>query len=163
ARDISERKRAEEQIYSLLTRLKETDRSKDEFLATLAHEMRGPLAPLCSLLEIMKRGEGNGDLLPHIRETMERQLGQLVRLVDDLLDVSRIGSNKLQLRKERVELASVIEQAVEVCRPLAEAAKHTLTVDLPRQPIHLHADRARLAQVFSNLLNNACKYTDEGG
>jgi two-component system, chemotaxis family, CheB/CheR fusion protein len=162
ARDISDRKRSEKEIYSLLTRLKEADRCKDEFLATLAHELRGPIAPLSAILEMMKRGIGNGELA-QVRETMERQLGQMVRLVDDLLDLSRIRSNKVDLRKERVELAPVIRQAVEVCRPLAQDAGQKLVIDLPPQAIFLHADAARLAQVFSNLLNNACKYTNEGG
>jgi PAS domain S-box-containing protein len=121
ARDISDRKRDEEQIYSLLTQLKDADRRKDEFLATLAHELRGPLAPLSALLELLKRGH-NADLLMQTRDTMERQLGHIVRLVDDLLDVSRIASNKLELRKERIELASVIGQAVEVCRSLPQCS-----------------------------------------
>ncbi len=161
ARDISDRKRAEEQVYGLLTRLKEADRRKDEFLATLAHELRNPLAPLCAMMQVLK--QGNADTLRQARDTMERQLGQMVRLVDDLLDVSRIGSGKLALHKERTELAPVLRQAVEVCRPLAEGASQHLVVDLPPRAIYLHADPARLAQVFSNLLNNACKYTDAGG
>jgi PAS domain S-box-containing protein len=163
ARDISDRKRAEEQIYSLLTRLQQADRCKDEFLATLAHELRGPLTPLCAMIEVLKRGDGNGETLRQARDTMERQVGLLVRLVDDLLDVSRITSNKLELRKERIELASVLGQAVEVCRPLAENAKHEVAVSLPPQAIYLHADSVRLVQVFSNLITNACKYTDERG
>src|SRR5437764_15045459 len=104
-----------------MTELKEADRRKDEFLATLAHELRGPLAPLCNTLEIMKRADGNDDLLQQARNTMERQLAQMVRLVDDLLDVSRITRNKLELRRERVDLASVVYQAVEICRPLAKS------------------------------------------
>jgi two-component system CheB/CheR fusion protein len=163
ARDISDRKKAEEQVYGLLTQLKEADRRKDEFLATLAHELRGPLAPLRSLLEIMKRGNGNGDLLEQIRHTMERQLGQMVRLVNDLLDVSRITTNKLELHKERVELSAAIGHAVEAVRPLIECAEHEIVVNLPSEPIYLHADPIRLAQVFINLLNNACKYTDPKG
>ncbi len=162
-RDITERKRAEKQVYGLLIELKDADRRKDEFLATLAHELRGPLAPLGNMLEIMKRADGNGDLLEKARSTMERQLGQLVRLVDDLIDVSRITRNKIELRKERVELASIIHQSVEACRPLAECASLEVNVALPPQPIYTHADPARLAQVFSNLLNNACKYTEPGG
>jgi two-component system, chemotaxis family, CheB/CheR fusion protein len=163
ARDITDRKVAEERTYRLLTQLKEADQRKDEFLATLAHELRNPLAPLRNMLEIMKRGDGNGNLLEQVRSTLERQLGQMVRLVDDLLDMSRISQGKLELRKERVELASVIHQAVEVCRPLAECARHELNVSLPPEPVHLHADPVRMAQVFGNLLNNACKYTEPGG
>src|SRR5207253_313599 len=130
-RDITDRKRTEKQVYSLLIELKEGDRRKDEFLAMLAHELRGPLAPLRNMLEIMKRAEGDGDLLQQARGTMERQLGQLVRLVDDLIDVSRITRNKIELRKERVELASIIHQSVEACRSLAESASHQVSVTLP--------------------------------
>jgi len=163
ARDITDRKQAEERVYSLLTNLQDADRRKDEFLATLAHELRGPLAPLRNMLELMKRADVSADLILRARATMERQLGLMVRLVDDLLDVSRITRNKLELRRERVELASVISQSVEACRPLVESANHELNVALPPQPIFLHADPVRLAQVFSNLLNNACKYTEPGG
>jgi two-component system, chemotaxis family, CheB/CheR fusion protein len=163
ARDITDRKQDEERIYRLMTQLKEADLRKNEFLAMLAHELRNPLAPLLNMLEIMKRGEGNGKLIEQVRSTLERQLGQMVRLVDDLLDMSRISRSKLELRKGRVELASVIHQSVEACRPLAESAKHELNVSLPPEPIYLHADPVRLAQVFGNLLNNACKYTEPGG
>ena len=104
-----------------------------------------------------------GDRMPSVRAVMERQLAQLVRLVDDLLDVSRITRGKIELRKERVELAAVVASAVETSRPLIEAAGHELTVTLPPEPINLDADLTRLAQVFSNLLNNAAKYTEQGG
>ncbi|HEY1860287.1 MAG TPA: PAS domain S-box protein, partial [Gemmataceae bacterium] len=161
-RDITERKRTEKQMYALLIELKEADRRKDEFLATLAHELRGPLAPLCNTLEIIKRADG-GDLLQQARDTTERQLGQMVRLVDDLLDVSRITRNKLELRRQSVELASIVYQAVETCRPLAESHRHEVTVALPPESIYINGDSVRLAQVFSNLLNNACKYTEPGG
>jgi two-component system, chemotaxis family, CheB/CheR fusion protein len=163
ARDITDRKQAEERIYGLMTQLKEADQRKDEFLAMLAHELRNPLAPLSNLLEIMKRADGGGDLIEQARSVLERQLGQMVRLVDDLLDVSRITRGKLELRKERVELAAVLQQSVEICRPLAERAKHELNVSLPPEPIYLHADPVRLAQVFGNLLNNSCKYAEPGG
>ncbi len=162
-RDITERKQAEEQAYRLLTQLKEADHRKDEFLATLAHELRNPLAPLRNVLEIMKHGGDNGQGFAQIQSTLERQLRQMGRLVDDLTDLNRISRSQLELRKERVELASVIQQSVEVCRPLAEAARHELNVSLPHEPTYLHADPARLTQVFSNLLNNACKYTEPGG
>lgn len=163
ARDISDRKRAEDQVYSLLTQLKEADRRKDDFLATLAHELRGPLTPLWAIQELLKRGTADGELLRNAQETMERQLGQLVRLVDDLLDVNRIVRNKLELRRERIELAGIINQAVEICQTLVEQAGHELTVQLPHERIYLQADPARLTQVFGNLLNNACKYTNPGG
>ena len=154
--DATERKQAEDA-------LKEADRRKDEFLATLAHELRGPLAPVRNMLEIMKRTDVDGDLLRQARDTMERQLGHMVRLVDELLDVSRITRGKIELKRERVVLASVVSQAVEANRSLVERAKHELTVTLPPDPIYLHGDAARLAQVFGNLLDNACKYTDPGG
>ena len=162
-RDISREKENEKRVYDLLTELREADRKKDEFLATLAHELRNPLAPLRNMLEVMKRADGSRDLPRQARETMERQLGHLVRLVDDLLDMSRITRNRLELRKERVELASVIDAAVEICRPLVEGATHKITVTLPPEPIYLDADPVRLSQVFSNLLDNACKYTEPGG
>jgi PAS domain S-box-containing protein len=162
-RDISERKRIEKEMYNLLIELKQADRRKDEFLAILAHELRGPLAPLRNVLEIMKLTDANGDLFQRARDTMERQLSQMARLVDDLLDVSRITRNKIELRKERVELASVMQQSVEACRPLAESASHQVNVTVPPEPIYLDADPVRLIQVFSNILNNACKYTEPCG
>src|SRR4030095_1322037 len=143
--------------------LRDADRRKDEFLAMLSHELRGPLAPLGNMLEVVKRAGGNQEVTQQAYETMERQLSQLVRFVDDLLDVSRITRNKMELRKERVDLAAIVHQAVEACRPLAEGSNHEVTVSLPPEPIELYADRARLAQVFHNLLNNACKYTPPEG
>jgi PAS domain S-box-containing protein len=163
ARDITDRKKAEEKIHSLVAQLQQADRRKDEFLALLAHELRGPLAPLRSTLEIIKRTGDTGNGVDETVDTMDRQLGQLVRLVDDLLDVSRITHNKLALSKERVDLARIIGHAVEASLPLAESLGHQLKVTLPSGPIYLEADPARLAQVFGNLLNNACKYTPPGG
>ena len=151
SRIFTERKRAEEA-------LRDADRAKDEFLAMLAHELRGPLAPLRNMLEIIKRVDDRADLIQQASATMDRQLGQMTRLIDDLLDVSRISWGRIKLKRQRVELVSVVYQAVEACRPLAECAKHEVTVTLPPEPIHLHADPVRLAQVFGNLLNNACKY-----
>jgi PAS domain S-box-containing protein len=163
ARDITERKQAEERIYGLMAELKRADVRKNEFLAMLAHELRGPLAPLRNTLEILKRSDVNGEMLASARHTMERQLGQLVRLVDDLIDVNRITRDRIELRKGRVELASVIHQSVEASRPLCESANHELIVTLPAEPIYLNADPTRLTQVFNNILNNACKYTEPGG
>lgn len=154
--DITERRRAEEELA-------EAHRRKDEFLAMLAHELRSPLAPLVNMLHVLQHSEADGDLVHQATETMERQLGQMVRLVDDLLDVNRVARDKLVLRKERVELAPIIEQAREVCCPLAERLSHEIVVQMPTEPVYLLADRARLTQVFSNLLNNACKYTDASG
>ncbi len=146
-----------------IAQLQQSDRRKDEFLATLAHELRNPLAPLSNMLELIKETGGGSDTLRQARDTMERQLSQMVRLVDDLLDVSRITRDRLELRSEDVQLASVVRHAVEAARPLAEGAGHELTVVLPAEPITVHADPVRLAQVFGNLLNNACKYTEPGG
>jgi signal transduction histidine kinase/ActR/RegA family two-component response regulator len=143
--------------------LKEADRRKDEFLATLAHELRNPLAPIRNSLEVMKRAGNDPEIIEKSRGTMDRQLTQMVRLVDDLIDVSRISRNRLALRRERVELATIVNNAVEACRPQIDAARHTLTIDLPTQPLVLHADAARLVQVIGNLLTNAAKYTEPGG
>ncbi|HEV8199858.1 MAG TPA: CHASE3 domain-containing protein [Candidatus Polarisedimenticolia bacterium] len=155
-RTLRTRRRAEEA-------LKDAARRKDEFLAMLAHELRGPLAPLSNMLQVLKREDCSGETLRQARGTMERQLGQMVRLVDDLIDVNRITRDKLQLRKDMVELAPILLQSVEVCRPMAESAKHELIVTLSPAPIFVDADPLRLSQVFANLLNNACKYTEEGG
>jgi signal transduction histidine kinase/DNA-binding response OmpR family regulator len=143
--------------------LKEADRRKDEFLATLAHELRNPLAPIRNALHIMQIAPEHPATMERVRGLMERQLVHMVRLIDDLLDVSRITRGKLQVRKERVDLASVIGSAIDTVRPLIDAAGHVLNVDIPSQPIYLDADPMRLAQVFSNLLSNAAKYTDRGG
>jgi PAS domain S-box-containing protein len=163
ARDVTERKRMEDDLRRLAKDLGETDRRKNEFLATLAHELRNPLAPMSNMLEVLKRADGDHEILKRAHETIERQLGQMVRLVDDLLDLNRITHDRLELRRSKVELSSVIQQGVEVARPLIDAADHQLTIDLPDEPIYLSADRARLAQVFGNLLNNSCKYTRAGG
>jgi PAS domain S-box-containing protein len=163
AREITDRKESEERIYGLMAELKESDRRKDEFLAMLSHELRGPLAPIANMLEIMNRAPGDQELVKQACETMERQLGQLVRLVDDLMDVSRITKDKIELRKERTELGVVIHQAVEVCTPLAERAQHEVKVTIPPEPIYVDGDPVRLVQIFSNLLSNACKYTKPGG
>ncbi len=161
--DVSEKRATEKRIYNLMTDLQAADRRKDEFLATLAHELRGPLAPLRNALEIINRADGDTKLLQKSCVTMDRQLAQMVRLVDDLLDVSRITRDRLELRKSRVELNSILLQAVETCRPLVENCQLKLTLELPTDPIYLHADAARLIQVFGNLLNNACKYNAPGG
>ncbi|HEX5041501.1 MAG TPA: PAS domain S-box protein [Candidatus Polarisedimenticolaceae bacterium] len=154
--EITERKRYERE-------LQEADRRKDEFLATLAHELRNPLAPIRNALEIMKRAEDQPALVLRARDTMERQVSLMERLIDDLLDLSRISRNKLALRRQRVELASAVHHAVEASRPLAERMGHEVVVQLPAEPVHVSGDPARLVQVFSNLLNNACKYTPPGG
>ncbi len=154
-RDISERK-------GVLEALRETDRRKDEFLATLAHELRNPLAPLRNGLEVLRLSE-DVPMRGQALEMMERQLAQLVRLVDDLLDVSRITKGKIELRKERLDVADVINDALETSRPVIEASRHELEIARPPRAIPLVGDRTRLAKVVSNLLNNAAKYTPDNG
>ena len=147
----------------LVESLRHADRRKDEFLATLAHELRNPLAPIRMGLEVMKLGGNDADATEQIISMMERQTQQLITLVDDLLDVSRITQGKLVLRTCRVTLADVVKSAVEASRPLIDESGHDLTVSIPDRPIRLEGDPHRLAQVISNLLNNAAKYTPEGG
>ena len=163
SQEVTERKRLADDLIRLATDLSEADRRKNEFIATLAHELRNPLAPVTNMLEVLKHAEGDPATLRRARDTMERQLGQMVRLVDDLLDLNRISRDRLELRQSEVELSSVIQQAIEVARPLLDAAGHELHVDLPEERIYLYADPARLAQVFGNLLNNSCRYTKAGG
>jgi PAS domain S-box-containing protein len=143
--------------------LKEADRRKDEFLATLAHELRNPLAAIRNGLEILRLAAADPHVIDEIRTLIDRQVSHMVRLIDDLMDVSRISRGKLELRRERVELAAVVEAALETSRPLIEASRHEFAVTLPARPIYVDADVTRLSQVFSNLLNNAAKYTEPGG
>jgi signal transduction histidine kinase/ActR/RegA family two-component response regulator len=143
--------------------LTHADKRKDEFLATLAHELRNPLAPMRTALEIMRIAPGDESARGHAQAVLERQTLQMARLIDDLLDVSRISHGKLELRREEVDLNAVIQGALEVTRPLIDAEQHELRVDLPEEPVFLDADPTRLTQVFCNLLNNAAKYTDRGG
>jgi PAS domain S-box-containing protein len=161
--DVTDRKTAENQLRQLAAALSEADRRKDEFLATLAHELRNPLAPIRNGLQLMKLVGGQEATFEEARSMMERQVTQMVRLVDDLMDVSRISQGKLELKKERVQLAAVVKSAVETSQPLIEQLGHELTVMLPDQPVVVDADLTRLAQVFLNLLNNAAKYSDRGG
>ena len=163
SQDVTERKRLADDLRRLAADLAEADQRKNEFLATLAHELRNPLAPMSNMLEVVKHAGDDREVLKRAHDTIERQLGQMVRLVDDLLDLNRITYDRLELRRSEVELSSVIQQAVEVARPLIDAAGHDLTVELPEEPIYLNADRARLAQVFGNLLNNSSKYTRPNG
>jgi PAS domain S-box-containing protein len=154
--DLTDRKLAE-------SVLRDADRRKDEFLATLSHELRNPLAPIRTALEVMRLGRDNWELVDKARLTMERQLTHLVRITDDLLDVSRITQNKVELRRDRIDLRTVLHSAIESTRPLIDAQGHTLMLDLPRLPLWVDADFTRLSQVFANLLNNATKYTERGG
>jgi PAS domain S-box-containing protein len=142
--------------------LRENDRRKDEFLATLAHELRNPRAPIRNALYLLDRVDSE-EARASAREIIDRQVRHLVRLVDDLLDVSRISRGKLELRLERISAQALVEQALEASRPHIEAAGHTLCLDLPEEPIDVNADPVRMAQVLLNLLNNACKYTPKGG
>ena len=147
----------------LIEQLREQDQRKDEFLATLAHELRNPLAPIRNGVELIRLSNGNPATLERATTIMNRQVQQMVRLVDDLLDVARISRNRLELRKEQVELESIVRSAVETSRPVLDAALNDLKVSLPAEPVLLDADPVRLAQVFSNLLNNAAKYSEPGG
>src|SRR6185295_15664536 len=143
--------------------LKEADRRKDEFLAMLAHELRNPLAPMRNSLELMRLADGDAETIAQARVIMHRQVDQMVRLVDDLLDVSRVSRGMISLQKERVPLAAVVRGAIETSRPIIEVSGHRLALDISRDPIFVDADETRLAQVFTNLLNNAAKYTPPGG
>ena len=134
SRDITERRQLEDSLRQLAADLSEADRRKDEFLATLAHELRNPLAPIRNGLQLLRMAGPHGKAVEQARSMMERQLAQMVRLVDDLLDVSRITRNKLELRKERIDLAAVVGSAVETSRPVVEANGHELTVALPAAP-----------------------------
>jgi PAS domain S-box-containing protein len=154
--DISDRKLAEEA-------LQQADRSKNEFLATLAHELRNPLAPIRAAVKILQLNANPTSESQSALEVIERQTRQMTRLIDDLLDIARITSNKLDLRKEQIELSEVLNAAVETSRPLIEQCGHKLIVKAPEDPIFLDGDLVRLAQVISNLLNNAAKYTERGG
>ena len=154
--DLTDRKLAE-------LALRDADRRKDEFLATLSHELRNPLAPIRSALEVMRLARGKPEVVEKARATMERQLLHLVRITDDLLDVARITQNKLEMRRERIDLRAVLQSAVEATRPAIDAQGHALELDLPRRRSGPTPTSTRLAQVFSNLLNNAAKYTARGG
>ncbi len=153
--DITDRKRAEEE-------LREADRRKDEFLALLAHELRNPLAPIVAGIDLLQQAKHDGTLLDQIATTMSRQAKLLVRLVDDLLELSRVSGGRLRLRKSRVSLRDVVRDAVASVRPIMERQRHEFRVTLSDERIELDADGARLTQVVANLLNNAARYTREG-
>jgi PAS domain S-box-containing protein len=163
SQDVTERKRFEDTLRRVATDLSDADRRKNEFLAMLAHELRNPLAPISHAIQALRLAESDRKSVHAAAEMLERQVGQMVRLVDDLLDISRISRGKIELRKDRIELAPIISQAVEATRALYKSMNHELTVTLPPHSIYLDADPARLAQVLGNLLNNACKFTDSGG
>jgi signal transduction histidine kinase len=159
AAEVAERRRAEQ-------KLRDVDRRKNEFLATLAHELRNPLAPIWHATEILSRvrdGEEDRDRAAEARKVIERQVTHLVRLIDDLIDIARIKHGRVGLKPERVSLASVVESALEVARPLILSRRHALDVALPEAPILLDGDPIRLAQILTNLLSNAARYTEPGG
>jgi len=162
-RDITDRKRLELELHDRLQQLAEADQQKNQFLAMLSHELRNPLAPMRNALSLMKHKGANERMISEARDLIERQLHHLVRLVDDLLDVSRITTGKLNLRREQVDARAVAQSAIEAVEPLARARGHSLRVALPPPGMMLEADPTRLAQVFLNLLNNAVKFTDPGG
>ncbi len=153
----------EERVAERTAALRAADQRKDEFLAALAHELRNPLAALQGAAEVIRLTAPPGPELTSSQGVITRQLRQMARLVDDLLDVSRITRGRLVLRKSRVELAGIIDDALEISRPILEANGHVLSLDVPREAVHIHADRLRLSQVIANLLDNAAKYSDPCG
>lgn len=155
-RESTERHRVEDE-------LRQINRRKDEFLATLAHELRNPLAPIRNSLHILRMAGADDGAAERVRAMLERQVNHLVRLVDDLMEVSRITRGKIELRLEQLELASVVRSAVESSKPFIERGNHQLAISVPSEPLTLLADPVRLSQVISNLLNNAAKYTNDGG
>jgi PAS domain S-box-containing protein len=163
ALDLAHRAAVAVENTRLYQALREADRRKDEFLATLAHELRNPLAPIRNSLQILKMARVDAATAQQTREMMERQVHHLVRLVDDLLDVSRVMRGKIELRKEAVELATVFARAVETAKPLIEVQGHQLDVSVPQESLLLDADPVRLAQVIGNLLTNSAKYTESSG
>jgi signal transduction histidine kinase len=162
-RDVTERKRLEQELRQRLQELAQADRQKNEFLAMLAHELRNPLAPMRNALHLMRMPGASGPMVNQARDMMERQMHHLVRLVDDLLDVSRIIRGKIELRREPVDLAVAVARAVETAQPAVEARGHQLTISLPERLVWVEGDLIRLAQVIANLLTNAAKYTDKAG
>jgi PAS domain S-box-containing protein len=163
SQDVTERRRLEDDLRRVAEELSDADRRKNEFLAMLAHELRNPLAPISNAVRALSLGRRDETAVDSASEMLERQVGQIIRLVDDLLDVSRISRGKIALRTERIELSRIINQAVEATRALYRSMNQDLTLTLPSEPVYLNADPTRLAQVIGNLLNNACKFTDAGG
>ena len=172
--EVTQRRRVQDELRQLnndlelrvaerTSELKENDRRKDQFLAMLGHELRNPLAPIRNAVAILKQLGANDPNLNWCRDVLDRQSEHLTRLVDDLLDISRVSRGKIQLHKEIVDLAVAAQQAIETCRPIIDARRHELTFALPPAPVHVHGDLMRLSQVVANLINNAAKYTDEGG
>ncbi|HEX2825802.1 MAG TPA: PAS domain-containing sensor histidine kinase [Burkholderiales bacterium] len=162
-RDITPLKKLEQALRGTELRLREADHRKDQFLAILAHELRGPLAPVRNVVEILKVKAGNDSALAGLARILERQVGDMSRLLEDVLDLSRVTVGKLRLERCPIDLAPVIEHALEWSKPAITARRHRLNVSLPTRPVRVVGDAGRLAQVFSNLLTNAAKYTEPGG
>ena len=163
-RDITERKRLDNELRKHAADMMESDKRKDEFLAMLSHELRNPLAPIRNGLQVLRLAKGNNNgVAEQAMDIMEKQTVHLTRLVDDLLDVSRITRGKIELRKEVIELEAAMYHAAETIRPLSDACQHNLTILPPSISIMISADPTRLEQIFINLLNNAVKYTQVGG
>jgi two-component system CheB/CheR fusion protein len=162
-RDITDRKQLEEELSRRLDQLKEADQHKDEFLATLAHELRNPLAPVLNVVELLRLKDLPEEEEVWCRDILERQIKQMGRMLDDLLDLGRITGNKFELQKQPMNLADAIQTAIEMSGPYFDAARHQFTLKLSSEPLMVEADPTRIAQIFSNLLNNAAKYTPAGG
>lgn len=161
--DITERSRLEQKTQEQAAALVDLDRRKDEFLAMLSHELRNPLAPISNAVHILRLHKHEDPVQQQARGIIERQVGQLKHLVDDLLEISRVTTGRVQLRQERVLASGIVERAIETAQPLIKQRRHVLAIALPLHPVWLYADAARLEQVVVNLLTNAAKYTDEGG
>ena len=162
-RDITERRRLEQQTQEQAEALADLHQRKDEFLAMLSHELRNPLAAIFNALHILRLHDTENPIQQKAKIVIERQVGQLAHLVDDLLEVSRVITGRIQLHPERLELRGIVEHAIEAARPLIDRHHHTLSVSFPAEPLWLQADPTRLEQVIVNLLTNAAKYTEEGG
>ena len=161
--DVTNQRQLEQALRDALEQLRVEGRRKDEFLAMLAHELRNPLAPVLSAVEVLGVGRPSDEVLASQREVVARQVRHMKRLLDDLLDVARVSQGKIVLRRQAVDLVDVLLQAVEVARPAVAARHHELSIQLPQRPLHVAGDPTRLTQVFANLLHNAAKYTDTGG
>lgn len=162
-RDITERKVAERQLREQAKQLANEARRKDEFLAMLAHELRNPLAPICNGIDALRTWPPSGEEVTQLLDIMEEQARNLVRLIDDLLDVSRVTRGKMGLRRKRVALTTIITNAIQTARSFIHAKRHGLTVTQARESLHVYGDPTRITQVIANLLNNAAKYTPKGG
>lgn len=162
-RDITERARLERQMREQAEALADLNRHKDEFLAMLSHELRNPLAPILNAAHLLRNQRDDNPMRQQARDIIERQAGQMARIIDDLMEVSRVTTGRIKLHQEHLDIRGIVEHAVESTRPLIDQRKHELSVSLPDEPIWLHADAARLEQVIVNLLNNAAKYMDKSG